>query len=93
MLQKLLHSCAFLWILGIAGMWGARVLLASELSERPFRVAAGLWILGGIGFTCFAVLGLFDGAARSRSPSERERASEGDLSLLVSAPRARRSAG
>jgi hypothetical protein len=83
MLQKLLQSCAFLWILGIAGMWGARVLVASELSERPFRIAAGLWILGGIGFTCFAVLGLLHGAAQSRSPSEREHAPEGDLSLFL----------
>lgn len=83
MLHKLLHSCAFLWILGIVGMWGARVLLSSGLSERPFRLAAGLWILGGIGFTCFAVLGLFEPEARDRSQQERERASEADLSLLV----------
>ena len=83
MFHKLLPSCATLWILGIAGMWGARTLLASELSERPFRVAAGFWIVGGIGFTCFAVLGLFDGEARRRSSRERESARAGDLSLLV----------
>ena len=83
MLHKLLHSCACLWLLGILGMWAARVLVASELSERPFRIAAGLWVVGGIGFTCFAVLGLFDAEPRNRASTERERASEGDLSVLV----------
>jgi len=66
MLQKLLHSCALLWLLGIVGMWSARVLLASELAEPPFRMAAGCWILGGIGYTCFALVSLVERSGAHR---------------------------
>ena len=82
MFQKLLRSCALLWIFGIVGMWAARVLLDCGITGSPFRVAAGCWVLGGIGFTCCALLGLIDRSEPGARVS-RERRAPADLSLLV----------
>jgi hypothetical protein len=51
----LLRSCASLWILGLFAMWIARALLALEPTSLPFQIGAGLWILGGLGYTGLAL--------------------------------------
>lgn len=68
MVRRVRHTCVLLWILGILGMWAARALLAHEAAEAPFRIAAALWVLGGIGFTWFAGLGCLE-QARAVRPS------------------------
>jgi len=40
-----------MWLLGIAGMWVSRAVLALEVEAVPFQVAAGFWLLGGLGYT------------------------------------------
>jgi hypothetical protein len=57
-LAKLLRSCALLWLLGLAGMWFTRAVLVLDPNAPLFRLAAGLWILGGLGYTGFGVFGL-----------------------------------
>jgi len=82
MLPKLLRACASLWFLGLIGMWAARVLLDCGLTGSSFRVAAGCWVLGGVGFTCFALLGLIE---RAEAPGDGERGAvrPADLSLFL----------
>jgi len=48
-------------------MWAARALLAHEAAEAPFLIAAGLWVLGGVGFTWFACLGCLEHARAERT--------------------------
>ena len=55
---KLCRPCLALWLLGIAGMWVARAYLHLDVEALPFQLAAGLWILGGIGYTGFGLLTL-----------------------------------
>jgi hypothetical protein len=50
MIAKLLHSCVALWILGILGMWATRALLTLGPYALPFRLSAGLWVVGGLGY-------------------------------------------
>jgi hypothetical protein len=78
MTPKLLRVCLVLFGLGLFGMWFARAVLLLEPHDAPFRAAAGLWILGGIGY---AGLGLAHvrSCARPCAPVAREE----DLSLLV----------
>ena len=68
MVRKLLHACVLLWLLGILGMWAARTFSGPAPGETPFRVAAALWVLGGVGFTCFAGLSCL-AHARTTHPS------------------------
>lgn len=65
---RLLRSCLALWIFGLLGMWLLRVVFALEPGTLAFQAAAGLWILGGLGYTAFGVLGL---AACEREERER----------------------
>lgn len=58
MIVKLLRPCAALWIVGLVVMWYARAVLVLEPHALLFRIAAGLWILGGFGYTGLALLGL-----------------------------------
>lgn len=51
----LLRTCALSWLLGLLGMWVARALLALGPASLPFQVAAGFWILGGLGYTGLAL--------------------------------------
>lgn len=57
MCPRLLRSCVVLWILGLLGMWVARAVFALEPHELGFQCAAGLWILGGCGYTGLGLLG------------------------------------
>lgn len=52
-------------------MWAARALLAHGAAEAPFRIAAALWVVGGVGFTWFAGLGCLEGtrSARTSAPA------------------------
>jgi len=59
---KLCRPCLVLWLIGLAGMWVSRMLLHLELQALPFQVAAGAWILGGVGYTGFGLLSLVSGA-------------------------------
>ncbi|HEX6883780.1 MAG TPA: hypothetical protein VF530_10390 [Planctomycetota bacterium] len=51
----LLRTCLALWLGGLVTMWVARALFACELSSLGFRLAAGLWILGGLGYVGFGL--------------------------------------
>lgn len=76
----LLRSCVFLWLTGLVAMWVARALLALAPASLVFQVAAGLWILGGLGYTGLALHGLTSPeckATRERAPTP------GDLSALL----------
>ena len=59
--HKLLRSCVGLWLLGLIGMWIVRAVLVLEPHTLPFQVAAGFWILGGIGYTGLGLLALVAG--------------------------------
>jgi hypothetical protein len=64
---KLRRSCVTLWALGILGMWVARALMTLEPRSFPFQVAAGLWILGGLGY---AGLGIHVLTSPAESPAQ-----------------------
>lgn len=74
----LLRSCASLWLLGLLAMWVARALLALEPSSLPFQVGAGVWILGGLGYTGLALSRCTAPAAAPRVRPEPE-----DLSAVL----------
>lgn len=61
----LLRSCVAIWLIGILGMWFVRAVLVLTPTCPAFQVAAGFWIVGGLGYTG---LGLFTlvSAARGR---------------------------
>jgi len=65
----LLRTCLVLWLAGLLTMWIARAVFACELSSLSFRLAAGLWAAGGLGYVG---LGLGRCLARGAGPP-RER--------------------
>lgn len=77
---KLLRSCAFLWLLGLLGMWFARAVLVVEPHAPVFRIAAAFWILGGIGYTG---LGLSVLVACARREEPVRAVAPADLSALI----------
>ncbi len=64
----LLRSCAALWIFGLFGMWFARAVLVLEPHALLFQVAAGFWILGGLGYTGLGLLCLEVGECSGAKP-------------------------
>ncbi len=77
---NLLRSCVVLWVLGLLGMSFARAVLVLEPHESFFRAAAGLWIVGGLGYTG---LGLFALVACERERSSSRPPASEDLSALI----------
>lgn len=77
---NLLRSCVVLWVLGLLGMSFARAVLVLEPHASFFRVAAALWIVGGLGYTglgLFALIGCERERTNARSPAAA------DLSALI----------
>lgn len=75
---KLLRSCIWAWLIGLAGMFLFRTLLDLEPQAMPFQISARLWMVGGLGY---AGLGFIQLAA-PKSP-RRVESSSGDLSALI----------
>lgn len=70
---KLLRCCAALWVLGLLGMWFVRAVLVLEPHAWLFQLAAGFWILGGLGYAGLGLLGLEAderAAAPERAPAD-----------------------
>ena len=75
---KLLRSCIWAWLLGLAGMFLFRALLDLEPQAMPFQISARLWMVGGLGY---AGIGLIQLAAPKRA--RRLESSSSDLSALI----------
>ena len=75
---KLLRSCIWAWLIGLAGMFLFRGLLDLGPQAMPFQISARLWMVGGLGY---AGIGLIQFAAPRRA--RRVESSTTDISALI----------